>query len=212
MALFNTTTIKATYLPVITTAGSSYLDDYLAFVTEYLEKKGLIFVATTPSVTTDQIELDDNYISLVTVPNFFNISPAPIIRLKCHDGGSQDDLLVESIDYTLSQLNCKSKPVYQINLLKKKISAPHYLEVTAKFYFGLETDLPQDIKMAVIEEFLGLYENFLLHQKKAKSNGQTVTAVQMGSVRTQFATDSGSSNSIEFTTKRLDKVLSFYNL
>lgn len=209
MALFNPSTI-ATTLNISDAGQISYLGLALEFMTNFLSSKGLVFYSTDPSATVKRKESSDSR-SIFSLDYCKN----PVFTLKQYNssGISTVKTLVLDVDYTLQKHSAAPNPVNCINLFTS-ISKPQFLEVSAIWGFGLESQLPADIKFVVIDIMKDVMKQYIQVTSSYNTNGLSKTATRIGDVSSSYSQpDSSGEFDLEkliMGSSKLQKVLNRY--
>lgn len=171
---------------------SVYLSGLLVAVENYLLTKYDLNFGT--ETTTKKRDGGDETMSIFSTKFVRNISQ---ITLKQYGNSDFSEVLIENTDYITSQIVLSPKPIFQIQLLKKSISLPHYLEITGKWSFA--DTITDDLKWLLLDLLLESLAKFRQKQDSFDNNGKVETSVKLGNATIGYKEPS-SNQSQSFST------------
>jgi hypothetical protein len=195
------TTDFATKLGITNSSQIEVLGWFLESIDTELKADGLVW--TTNNTTSSKVFYSDSK----ECRSIYFIQPLQktnsILTIKNLKDSNYTENLLLNTDYILYEHYLPTNPIFGIELIKKPIKTPFYLEITGVWKFG--DTLPSDIKFAVLNlasEYMALYNQNLNNQ-----NGRITKSTSIDEV--SFSYGSIDINSLA-NRKTFDNIISKY--
>lgn len=212
MSLFDTDEI-ANLINVTDSSAKAYLTELLSYIEADITQKGLSFLEVAPAESTRQVRVDREEVKLSAF-NLKHVHDVTSVKVKHTGSASFENILTEDVDFYFEYGNLENSPINQIILIDHDIRFPNYLEITGKWYSGLYSDLPNKIRVAVIQACENIMIGYKNKAEFLKSDGSTTKSVSVGKIKIDKNQGAGGlivSNIHKFDFEGLLKTQSAYN-